>query len=132
MNIDFANWNTLFKDRQWLAQHNTTEAKWLEVLINELWHDSAVIVWDMICDQKAWLQTFTDDAATRLEDFLEMLQDAGVDSEAFPINEIYGNRNLYVAPAITNNHLKLVVSNYFRPLERIDQPCKPDPILTLI
>ena len=32
----------------------------------------------------------------------------------------------------TPKHLKLVVSNYFRPLERIDQPCKPDPELTLI
>jgi hypothetical protein len=134
---DFADWNTLFKDRQWLAEHNTHEAKWLEVLINEMWHNEAVIVWDMICKQKAWLQTFTDDTAQRLEDFIEQLQDSGVDSEDFPIDEIYGRRMGSTSATIASvikkpNHLKLVVSNYFRPLERIDQPCKPDPVLTLI
>lgn len=136
---DFADWNTLFKDRQWLAEHNVPQAKWLEVLINEMWHNEAIIVWDMICKQKAWLQTFTDDTAQRLEDFIEQLQDAGVDSEDFPIDEIYGRHitqsttHSYTSiPVRKANHLKLVVSNYFRPLERIDQPCKPDPVLTLI
>lgn len=136
---DFADWNTLFKDRQWLAEHNVPQAKWLEVLINEMWHNEAIIVWDMICKQKAWLQTFTDDTAQRLEDFIEQLQDAGVDSEDFPIDEIYGRHitqsttHSYTSiPVRKANHLKLVVSNYFRPLERIDQPCKPDPVLTLL
>lgn len=136
---DFADWNTLFKDRQWLAEHNVPQAKWLEVLINEMWHNEAIIVWDMICKQKAWLQTFTDDTAQRLEDFIEQLQDAGVDSEDFPIDEIYGRHitqsttHSYTSISVRKaNHLKLVVSNYFRPLERIDQPCKPDPVLTLL
>jgi hypothetical protein len=134
---DFADWNTLFKDRQWLAQHSNKEAEWLEVLINEMWHNKAIIVWDMICEQKAWLQTFKDDAAQRLEDFLEQLQDAGIDSEEFHHEEIYGRRTDSIPSTIASvvkkpNHLKLVVSNYFRPLERIDQPAKPDPKLTLI
>ena len=131
---DFADWNQLFKDKQWLAKQSTQEAKWLGVLIDEMWHNEFVVIWDMICKQKAWLQTLTDSTARRLEDFIEQLQDAGVDSEDFLIDEIYGRQPATYTPVpiLKANHLKLVVSNYFRPLERIDQPCKPDPILTLI
>lgn len=130
---DFADWNTLFKDRQWLAQHSNKEAEWLEVLINEMWHNKAIIIWDMICKQKAWLQTFTDEAAQRLEDFLEQLQDAGVDSEEYHIDEIYGHRLQIPTPIVSKpRHLKLVVNNYFTPRERIDQPSKPDPELTIL
>ena len=130
---DFADWNQLFKDKQWLAQHPNKEAEWLEVLINEMWHNKAIIIWDMIRSQKEWLQSHDHEAAQRLEDFIEHLQDAGVDSEDFAIEEIYGSAQPYTAtPIRKDNHLKLVVSNYFRPLERIDQPCKPDPVLTLV
>ena len=135
---DFADWNQLFKDKQWLAQQPNKEAEWLEVLINEMWHNKAIIIWDMICAQKKWLQSHDHEAAQRLEDFIEHLQDAGVDSEDFPIEEIYGHYMSTPAQTYTStpvrkaNHLKLVVSNYFRPLERIDQPCKPDPVLTLV
>ena len=134
---DFANWNQLFKDKQWLAQHSNKEAKWLEVLINELWHNKAIIIWDMICEQKAWLQSHTDDAAKRLEDFIEQLQDAGVDSEEYLVEEIYGELSKKMSSSwqeATNKptHLKLVVKNYFQPRERIDQPPKPEPVLTLV
>ena len=114
---DFADWNTLFKDRQWLTEHNTPQAKWLEVLINEMWHNEAVIVWHMICKQKTWLQTFTDDTARRLEDFIEQLQDAGVDSEDFPIDEIYGRTT---TPVRNTNHLRLVANNIYTPATHID------------
>ena len=134
MNIDFANWNALFKDRQWLEQQTAKEAEWLKLFINELWHNNAILVWDMICEQKAWLQTHTDETAHRLAHFLEMIQDAGVDTEEFQIDEIYGLQptQIVTLKSKATHHLKLVVSNYFRPMDRINQPCKPDPVLTLL
>jgi hypothetical protein len=102
MNLEFVNWNALFTDREWLTQQTTKEAEWLELFINELWHNNAILVWDMIREQKAWLQTLADDTATRLEEFIERLQDAGIDSESFTAIEVYGDpaRPVYKKPVL--------------------------------
>ena len=132
--IDLAdlNWTQLKQDRQWLYGHTAIEAITLSQFINDLWNDQFGMFWGMIRDQKAWLKEFNDQPAKQLFEFLDVIQDRAMDTEQFLPEEIYGYHKDSHQVDKKPNHLKLVVSNYFRPLDRIDQPPKPEPVLTLV
>jgi len=138
LDLEDLDWSALKIYRDWLEECDNIEAITLIQFINELWMDNVSIYWSMMWQQKAWLETIADDdeTAEALLFFLEVFQDKAMDSEECTAEEIYGYGNIEYTVPVTkreNTHgLKLVVSNYFKPMDRIDQPCKPDPILTLI
>ena len=141
IDLEDLDWSAIKRNRDWLEEHNNIEATTLVQFINELWMDNVSLYWSMMWQQKAWLESIVDDTdADELLFFLEVFQDRAMDSEEFTAEEIYGYGHIveYTAPLVAtkkreNPHgLKLVVSNYFRPLERIDQPCKPDPVLRIL
>jgi hypothetical protein len=133
------NWTKLKLHRSWLENQNTIDSSTLLQFIDGLWLDNADLNWWLLHQQKGWLESMpTEKPATELLHFIEVFQDKAIDTEMFTPHEVYGwdyttNTIGSLTEKITkSNHLKLVVSNYFSPLERIDQPAKPDPILTLL
>ena len=130
MDLTGFNWTSLKAHREWLLNYHNIESATLVQFIDELWLDRPKMYWSMIHDQKQWLSTIADSTATELLNFLEVIQDRAVNSEQVPLDLINGQYT--PVKKQKPKHLKLVVSNYFRPLERIDQPCKPDPVLTLV
>jgi hypothetical protein len=133
--LDDFNWTDLKQYRDWLEDYDNLEARTLVQFINELWINDFELHWSMMWQQKEWLASVDDEIAGRLLHFIEVFQDKAMDTEQFTPEDVYGWHNLHNTSPLQPckpNHLKLVVSNYFRPMERIDQPCKPDPVLTLV
>ena len=131
--LEDVHWIDLRFFRSWLEKHDASEAATMHHIIDKLWHGDDDIKWNTMPSIKLWLKTVEHEVATKLYDLIEHLQDSVLATELLSPKEIYGwEIEDLVEENPTPKHLKLVVSNYFRPLERIDQPCKPDPILTLL
>ena len=56
LDLNDINWSELRKNREWLMQHTSLEARTLYQFINELWNDDAFYYWSMMRDQKKWLE----------------------------------------------------------------------------
>ena len=123
-------WADLKFCRFWLTKHDTIEASTLRQFLTDLWHDDALMDWSMINKQKAWLATVDSHVSPLLIDLLEHIQDLAFDTGMFTYDEIYGTRD--VVKQVRPSNLKLVVSNYFTPRERLDRPFPPAPELTIL
>jgi hypothetical protein len=130
--LEDVQWIDLRYFRSWLEKHDASEAATMHQIVDKLWHGDTDINWRSMPAIKQWLMTIEHDVATKLYDLIEHLQDRVLDTDVLTPKEIYGWEIDDTATEQTPKHLKLVVSNYFRPLERIDQPAKPDPVLTLV
>ena len=128
--IENLKWADLRFCRNWLQQHDCTEAAKLSVFIDELWDGVQNLNWDNIIAQQTWLKTIDHPASKFLVKFLDDVQDLILDTDEV-IEYKIANEGRPVKQARPSN-LKLVVSNYFTPRERLDRPFPPAPELTIL
>ena len=83
-----------------------------------------------IIAQQTWLRTIDHPASKFLVKFLDDVQDLILDTDEV-IEYKIANEGRPVKQARPSN-LKLVVSNYFTPRERLDRPFPPAPELTML
>lgn len=130
--LEDVHWIDLRYFRSWLENYDAPEAATMHHIVDKLWHGDTNISWQSLPAVKQWLMTVEHAVATKMYDLIEHLQDRVLDTGVLTPKEVYGWEIDDTAIERTPKHLKLVVSNHFRPLERIDQPANPDPVLTLV